>query len=226
MFNPLDSVDPLQMRQAYDLIGQTADVVSALVFYALSTVLLFAGVMVVSARNPVHAVLFLILAFFNAAGIFLLLGAEFVAMILLIVYVGAVAVLFLFVVMMLNINFAELKTKARSSMVLGALVGVMLLVEVVMLAWGWQPLPATETQAYGAVGAGANNVQVIGAKLYTDYMIPFQLAGLVLLVAMISAIVLTLRDREGVKRQKIGSQVSRQVKDVVKLNDIKSGEGV
>ena len=158
--------------------------------------------MVIAARNPVHSVLFLILAFFNAAGLFVLLGAEFLAMILVVVYVGAVAVLFLFVVMMLDIDFAELKRGALQYLPFGALIGLILVAELVMAGSVW----VLEARRHGAprrsaTPAGVTNTEALGRILYTDYVYYFQIAGLVLLVAMIGAIVLTLRHRPGVRRQ-------------------------
>ncbi|HRI76311.1 MAG TPA: NADH-quinone oxidoreductase subunit J [Alphaproteobacteria bacterium] len=203
--------------------------IEAIFFYAFAAVLLLSAVMVISARNPVHSVLFLILAFFNAAGLFVMLGAEFIAMILVIVYVGAVAVLFLFVVMMLDIDFNELRRGMKQSAPIGALVGGILLGEFVWMYLTWpelapdmqekisQPMPHAEA---------VSNTHALGRILYTDYVYLFQLAGLILLVAMIGAIVLTLRSRPGLRRQSVSAQVSRNPKDVLKVEKISTGSGV
>src|SRR5262245_32284224 len=170
------------------------------------------ALMVIGARNPVHSVLFLILAFFNAAALFVLLGAEFLAMILVVVYVGAVAVLFLFVVMMLDIDFAALKKGALQYLPLGGLVGLVFLAELIV-AIGGSVFAGTTIEPRATPVGGLTNTRALGQVLYTDYFFYFQLAGLVLLVAMIGAIVLTLRARPGVKRQSISRQVSRRPED-------------
>ena len=197
-------------------------------FYAFSAVTIAAAVMVISARNPVHSVLFLILAFFNAAGLFVLMGAEFIAMILVIVYVGAVAVLFLFVVMMLDINFVELRQGFLQYLPIGGLVGLVLLAELVLVLGSWVIAPDTASRASAPVPAAVEvtNTHAIGRVLYTDYIYLFQAAGLILLVAMIGAIVLTLRSRNGVKRQNISSQVSRTREESVEIRHIEPGSGV
>ena len=197
-------------------------------FYAFSAVTIAAAVMVISARNPVHSVLFLILAFFNAAGLFVLMGAEFIAMILVIVYVGAVAVLFLFVVMMLDINFVELRQGFLQYLPIGGLVGLVLLAELVLVLGSWVIAPDTASRASAPVPAAAEvtNTHAIGRVLYTDYIYLFQAAGLILLIAMIGAIVLTLRSRNGVKRQNISSQVSRTREESVQIRHIEPGSGV
>jgi len=203
-------------------------VVQALAFYAFAAVLVVSGIMVVAARNPVHSVLFLILGFFNAAGLFVLLGAEFLAMILVIVYVGAVAVLFLFVVMMLDINFVELRQGFARYLPVGGLIGLVLLVELFLVVGGFITLPeakgavAEPIARMGAIG----NTEMIGRVLYTKYIYLFQVSGLILLVAMIGAIVLTLRPRDGVRRQNIGDQVARRRDESVQLVKVKPGEGV
>jgi NADH-quinone oxidoreductase subunit J len=184
--------------------------------------------MVISARNPVHSVLFLILAFFNAAALFVLLGAEFLAMILVIVYVGAVAVLFLFVVMMLDVNFAELRQGFLQYLPVGLLIGLILMVELIFVAGTWALTPEETAAAAAASGAAAtqlHNTKALGLVLYTDYAYLFQLAGLILLVAMIGAIVLTLRHREGVRRQSIASQVGRRRSDSIEVKDVTPGSG-
>ncbi|HOO50838.1 MAG TPA: NADH-quinone oxidoreductase subunit J [Alphaproteobacteria bacterium] len=194
-------------------------------FYLFSFVLLMSALFVISARNPVYSVLFLILAFFNAAGLFVLLGAEFVAMILVIVYVGAVAVLFLFVVMMLDINFSELRKGAMQYVPLGLVLGGVLLAELITLYRAWPPAAMNEGGALD-VAEKIDNTKALGNILYTDYVFPFQVSGLILLVAMIGAIVLTLRVRPGVLRQVVGSQVSRKASDILKIERVSRGKGV
>jgi len=203
-------------------------IIQTIAFYAFAAVTVAAGVMVISARNPVHSVLFLILAFFNAAGLFVLMGAEFIAMILVIVYVGAVAVLFLFVVMMLDINFVELRQGFLQYLPIGALVGLVLLAELVLIFGSWVVAPDSAERAASPtpVLTETTNTNALGQILYTDYVYLFQTAGLILLVAMIGAIVLTLRSREGVKRQRIGAQVSRSREDSVEIKHIQPGSGV
>jgi len=196
----------------------------AIAFYLFSTVMIGAAFLVVAARNPVHSVLFLILAFFNAAALFVLLGAEFLAMILVVVYVGAVAVLFLFVVMMLDIDFAELRQGFLNYLPLGGLVALAFLSELVVVLAGWA-LGGSLAIAH-PTPEGAANTEAIGRILYTDYIFYFQTAGLILLVAMIGAIVLTLRHKEGVKRQSVWRQVMRDPKEAVTLVDAKPGQGV
>jgi len=181
--------------------------------------------MVIASRNPVHSVLFLILSFFNAAGLFVLLGAEFLGMILVVVYVGAVAVLFLFVVMMLDIDFAELKQGALQYLPFGGLVGLVLVIELVMAGSVWVLKPAALAAKAHATPAGLTNTEALGRILYTDYVYYFQIAGLVLLVAMIGAIVLTLRSRPGVRRQNIAVQNARTAAMAVDMHDIRPGEG-
>jgi NADH-quinone oxidoreductase subunit J len=197
----------------------------AIAFYFFSAILIASAVMVIAARNPVHSVLFLILAFFNAAGLFVLMGAEFLAMILIVVYVGAVAVLFLFVVMMLDIDFAELKRGALQYLPFGLLVGLILVAELVMAGSVWVLKPVTLAVHASATPPGLTNTQALGQILYTDYVYYFQIAGLVLLVAMIGAIVLTLRTRPGVRRQVISVQNARTAAMAVDMHDIKPGEG-
>ena len=189
-------------------------------FYLFAAILLFSATMVIALRNPVHSVLFLILAFFNAAGLFVLLGAEFVGMILVIVYVGAVAVLFLFVVMMLDINFAQLRKGAMQFVPLGLLLGAVLLAELVLL-YSSDALPDAIP-----VAEQVDNTKALGAVLYTSYVFPFQVSGLILLVAMIGAIVLTLRNRSGVLRQRVAAQVERKVSDAMDVVKVSSGTGV
>ncbi len=203
-------------------------IVQAICFYLFAAVAIASGVMVIAARNPVHSVLFLILAFFNAAGLFVLMGAEFLAMILVIVYVGAVAVLFLFVVMMLDINFVELRQGFLQYLPIGALIGLVLLLELVLVfgAWAVAPHIAATLAAPTPPPAELSNTAALGALLYTRYVYAFQAAGVILLVAMIGAIVLTLRAREGVRRQRILQQIGRRREDGVEVVKVRSREGV
>lgn len=197
-------------------------------FYAFAIVTVAAGLMVTISRNPVHSVLWLILAFLSSAGLFVLLGAEFVAMLLIIVYVGAVAVLFLFVVMMLDIDFAELKGEMSRYMPLGLLVGVVILMELALGVGAW-------TQAEGAAGLRAavapaadqvENTKALGLLIYDKYILLFQLAGLILLVAMIGAILLTMRHRKDIKRQNVLAQMWRDPAKAMELKDVKPGQGL
>jgi len=203
-------------------------IIQALAFWLFAIVLVAAGAMVVTARNPVHSVLFLILAFFNAAGLFVLLGAEFLAMILVVVYVGAVAVLFLFVVMMLDINFVQLREGFLRYLPIGTLIGLVLLAELVLVFGTWATVPdiaSTITAPTPAI-AHATNTTALGALLYTRYVYVFQAAGMILLVAMIGAIVLTLRVRQDVKRQRVGVQQARLRRETVELVKMPPGQGV
>ena len=199
-----------------------------LFFYIFAFVTIASGFMVIASRNPVHSVLFLILAFFNAAGLFVLLGAEFLAMILVVVYVGAVAVLFLFVVMMLDVDFAEFRQGFLQYLPVGALVGGILLVELIAVLGG--TLISPEIVATAAVPIPppdeVSNTAAIGLLLYTRYVFFFQAAGLILLVAMIGAIVLTLRHKEGVKRQDIARQSARTPEMSVEVVHVESGRGL
>jgi NADH-quinone oxidoreductase subunit J len=192
--------------------------IEALFFYLFAGIMLASSLMVVVSRNPVYSVLFLILAFFNAAGLFVLIGAEFLAMLLVVVYVGAVAVLFLFVVMMLDINFAETRAGFQKYLPLGLVVGGILVFELVAAMYGDAFSGATLPEA-----PDISNTTRLGGVLYTKYAYLFQLAGLILLVAMIGAIALTMRKRTGVRRQQIASQNSRRVDDVLEVVDIPSG---
>lgn len=201
-------------------------IVQAIAFYLFAAITIAAGFMVIAARNPVHSVLFLILAFFNAAGLFVLLGAEFLAMVLVIVYVGAVAVLFLFVVMMLDINFTELRQGFLNYLPIGGLIGMILLMELLLVIGSWVISPAAAHFAMAPTPDGLSNTAALGRILYTQYAYLFQAAGLILLVAMIGAIVLTLRTRPEVRRQKIGQQIGRQPVDSVTLEKVKPGQGV
>ena len=199
----------------------------AIAFYLMAFTTLAAGLLVVSAKNPVHSVLFLITAFFSAAGLFVLLGAEFLAMLLIVVYVGAVAVLFLFVVMMLDIDFEALRDGFAQYLPIGGLVAGVLTLEMIFVAATVATNGAAGKNASPmASPEGISNTEAIGRVLYTDYIFFFQLAGLVLLVAMIGAIVLTLRHKPGVKRQDISRQVARSPKTGMELVQIKPGEGI
>lgn len=201
---------------------------AALSFYVLSGILLASAVMVVTCRNTVHGVLFLILAFTNAAGLFLLAHAEFLAMILVVVYVGAVAVLFLFVVMMLNVELGHFRESVKSYSLIGSLVGGALAIELVtmMVMWNTSSEAIDLTSAPMAFYGGMSNTQALGNLLYTHYVLIFQGVGLILLIAMIGAIVLTLRHREGVKKQNLGDQIGRKASESVQLVDIPSGSGI
>jgi NADH-quinone oxidoreductase subunit J len=202
-------------------------ILQALAFYVFAAVAVAAGAMVISARNPVHSVLFLILAFFNAAALFVLMGAEFLAMILVVVYVGAVAVLFLFVVMMLDINFIALREGFLQYMPVGGLIGLVLLAELVLVFGAWVVAPAAGDLALAPAPAPQQitNTDALGRLLYTDYFLLFQAAGMVLLVAMVGAIVLTLRQRPGVRRQRIADQVRRRPEDTLEVVKVAPGSG-
>ena len=195
----------------------------ALAFYILAVVAVVSALMVVSSRNPVHSVLFLILAFFTAAGLFVLLGAEFLAMLLVVVYVGAVAVLFLFVVMMLDVDFGTLREGFVRYLPIGGVVAAWLLAEMILVAGA---VAAKGAKPHAAYPASLTNTETIGRVLYTDYIYFFQTAGLVLLVAMIGAIVLTLRHKPGVKRQDIAAQSQRTPQGGFRVTQPKTGEGI
>jgi NADH-quinone oxidoreductase subunit J len=201
-------------------------VIQAAVFYLFATVVVASGLMVILARNPVHSVLWLILAFFNAAGLFLVIGAEFIAMILVIVYVGAVAVLFLFVVMMLDIDFAKMRAGFAAYLPFGLILGLVLAIELVLVggAWAFGDL-AVQARAAPAPGVELTNTQAIGTILYTDYVFIFQMAGMILLTAMVGAIVLTLRHRPGVKRQDVGKQNARTPANAITITRPVVGAG-
>ncbi len=203
-------------------------IAQALAFYLFAGIAVIAGFMVISARNPVHSVLFLILAFFNAAGLFILLGAEFLGLLMVVVYVGAVAVLFLFVVMMLDIDFVELRQGFRDYLHIGVPITIVVLLELIFAV-------AVSAVSSDAVNSAVNpippveevsNMRAIGHLLYTDYFLLFQLAGMILLVAMIGAIVLTHRRRDGVRRQNIYEQVTRAPADSIEVRDVKPGQGI
>jgi NADH-quinone oxidoreductase subunit J len=201
-------------------------IIQALAFYAFAGLAISSGVMVISSRNPVHSVLFLILAFFNAAGLFVLLGAEFLAMILIIVYVGAVAVLFLFVVMMLDINFVELRQGFLQYLPVGAMVGLMLLVELVLMFGAWIFAPESADIVAAPTPSNLSNTAALGALLYTRYVYAFQAAGMILLVAMIGAIVLTLRPRKDMRHQKIAQQIGRSRGETIEIVKVRPGQGI
>ena len=203
-------------------------IIQALAFYLFAGILTLSALMVITARNPVHSVLFLILAFFNSAGLFILLGAEFVGMIMVIVYVGAVAVLFLFVVMMLDMSFADLRKGAMQYVPVGLLTGAALLAELALIygAWRFAPDAAANLAVPADRFGDATNAHSLGMVLYSDYVLAFQLAGLVLFVAMVGAIVLTLRQRPGVRRQAVAAQQRTRAADVLEIRKITPGTGV
>jgi NADH-quinone oxidoreductase subunit J len=203
-----------------------AELIPTLLFYLFSGLLVLSALMVISAKNPVHSVLFLIFAFFNAAGLFVLLGAEYIAMTLIIVYVGAVAVLFLFVVMMLDINFAELRQGFLKYLPMGALTGGLLFVEFLLVFYASLNAPMKTAATRHAISADVTNTHAIGSVLYTWYIYPFQLAGIILLIAMIGAIVLTHRARPGVRRQRIFKQVNRTRVESMAIVKVESGKGI
>ena len=200
--------------------------VFAFAFYMFAVITVAAGLMVTLSRNPVHSVLWLILAFLSTSGLFVLLGAEFVAMLLVIVYVGAVAVLFLFVVMMLDIDFAELKGEMARAMPLGLLIGVVLLMQVAIGVGVWSVADGAEGLRQAVAPTEIENTRALGMLLYDKYFLLFQLAGLILLVAMIGAILLTLRHRKDIKRQNVLQQMWRDPTKAMELKDVKPGQGL
>jgi NADH-quinone oxidoreductase subunit J len=195
-------------------------------FYMFAVITVLSGLMVTLSRNPVHSVLWLILAFLATSGLFVLLGAEFVAMLLVIVYVGAVAVLFLFVVMMLDIDFAALKGEMARAMPLGLLIGVVLLMQVAIGVGVWQVADGAEGLRQAVAPAEIENTRALGLLMYDRYFLLFQLAGLILLVAMIGAILLTLRHRKDIKRQNVLQQMWRDPAKAMELKDVKPGQGL
>ena|ERR1700730_16840417 len=203
-------------------------IVAAVFFYLFASICVASAVMVIASRNPVHSVLFLILAFVNAAGLFVLMGAEFLAMILVIVYVGAVAVLFLFVVMMLDVDFAELRQGFLNYLPIGGLFGVVFLVELVLVVGAWVVGPGASKAIVDPIPplAEVTNTEALGLVLYTRYVYYFEAAGLVLLVAMIGAIVLTLRHKPNVKRQNIADQVARTKATAIEIRRVRPGQGI
>ncbi len=203
-------------------------IIQALVFYVFATISIASALMVVSSKNPVHSVLFLILCFFNAAGLFVLMGAEFLAMILVVVYVGAVAVLFLFVVMMLDINIERARQGFKQHLILGGSIGLVLLVELVLILSSTFASPDAVAVASVPIPNidDVHNTRALGQVLYTKYVYLFQACGMILLVAMIGAIVLTLRKREGVRKQVISDQVNRTREESVEIKKVTSGSGI
>jgi len=203
-------------------------ILTALFFYLFAGLCVASAFMVIAARNPVHSVLFLILAFVNAAGLFVMMGAEFLAMILIVVYVGAVAVLFLFVVMMLDVDFTELRQGFLNYLPIGALVGVVFLVELLLVVAVWAIGPGVPKTITAPIPPPEvySNTEALGLVLYTRYAYFFQIAGLVLLVAMIGAIVLTLRHKPNVRRQNIADQVARTRESAVELKQVRPGQGI
>lgn len=200
--------------------------VAAFSFYLFALCLLAGGLFTVVSRNPVHSVLWLILAFLSAAGLFVLLGAEFVAMLLIIVYVGAVAVLFLFVVMMLDVDFASLKAEMARYMPLALLIGIVLLMQFALAYGSWTEAETAEAARLAVAPADVQNTAALGLLIYEQYFLVFQLAGMVLLVAMIGAIVLTLRHRQDIKRQNVLQQMWRDPAKAMELKDVKPGQGL
>jgi len=201
-------------------------IAAALFFYLFAGICVASAFMVIAARNPVHSVLFLILAFVNAAGLFLLLGAEFLAMILIVVYVGAVAVLFLFVVMMLDVDFTELKRGALQYLPIGLLIGGIFLAELLLVVGAWVIGPGVPQAITAPIAAKTSNIEAIGLVLYTRYVYFFEAAGIILLVAMIGAIVLTLHHRVRVKRQNIAEQVARSPAMSIEIVKVRTGQGL
>ncbi len=201
-------------------------IVAALFFYLFAAVLVACAVMVIAARNPVHSVLYLILAFVNAAGLFVLMGAEFLAMILIVVYVGAVAVLFLFVVMMLDVDFAQLKQGVLQYLPIGVLIGGIFLAELLFVVGAWVIGPGVPQAITAPIPSGISNTEAIGLVLYTRYVYFFQISGMILLVAMIGAIVLTLRHKERVKRQVISVQNARTPEMSISVVKVRQGQGL
>ena len=198
-----------------------------LAFYMFATITVVSAIVVISARNPVHSVLFLILAFFNVAGLFVLLGAEFLAMILVVVYVGAVAVLFMFVVMMLDVSIAEARDGFLHYLPLGVLIGFILVMELGVIAGGWNFVPNVEQNFNNQpMVSSVTNTEALGKIIYTHYVFYFQTAGFILLVAMIGAIVLTHRTRGGVLKQNVEHQLSRKPSDTIEIKKVSSGSGI
>ena len=207
-------------------MGTIGTLLQALAFYMFAFVAVASAVMVISARNPVHSVLFLILAFFNSAGLFVLMGAEFLAMILVVVYVGAVAVLFMFVVMMLDINFVELRQGFLQYLPIGGLIGLVLLAELLVIFGGWAFAPDATGSVAAPTPDTTTNTHALGELIYTHYVYLFQSAGMVLLVAMIGAIILTHRNRAGVRRQSISKQLARRAEKTVEVRKVPTGKGI
>ena len=200
----------------------------AIFFYLFAAITIASAFMVIASRNPVHSVLFLILAFVNSAGLFLLAGAEFLALLLIVVYVGAVAVLFLFVVMMLDVDFVALREGFLQYLPIGLLVGLIVLAELLMVLGSWVLAPGAGVEAAQPIPdmTEVSNIQALGDILYTKYVLFFQLAGMILLVAMVGAIVLTLRHKENVRRQDITAQVARTPETAIEVVKVQSGKGI
>jgi NADH-quinone oxidoreductase subunit J len=216
-------------RQELKLSGHGGNgkiMIHAFFFYLFAAVTIASAVMVISARNPVHSVLFLIFAFVNAAGLFMLAGAEFLALILIVVYVGAVAVLFLFVVMMLDVDFTELRQGFLQYLPVGVLIGIVFLAELLFVAGAWALGPVEGTAVPTPDLATTSNIEALGRVLYTRYVFFFQAAGMVLLVAMVGAIVLTLRHRENIKRQNVAAQVARTKAASIEIRHVEPGRGL
>ena len=201
-------------------------IVAALFFYLFAGICVASAFMVIAAKNPVHSVLYLILAFVNAAGLFVMLGAEFLAMILIVVYVGAVAVLFLFVVMMLDVDFAELKQGALQYLPVGMLIGGIFLAELLLVVGAWAIGPGVPQAIASPIAAKVPNIEAIGLVLYTRYVFFFESAGMILLIAMVGAIVLTLQHRVRVRRQNVAEQVARTPATAMEVVKVRSGQGL
>jgi NADH-quinone oxidoreductase subunit J len=201
-------------------------ILQAIFFYLFAGVCIASAIMVIVARNPVHSVLFLILAFVNAAGLFMLMGAEFLAMILIVVYVGAVAVLFLFVVMMLDVDFAELRHGLLNYLPIGFVVGAVLLAELLFVVGAWVIEPGVPKTITAPIAGDVSNTQALGEVLYTRYVYFFEAAGVILLVAMIGAIVMTLQHKPGVRRQRVGEQLARTRASAIEVVKVRSGQGL
>jgi NADH-quinone oxidoreductase subunit J len=201
-------------------------ILQAIFFYLFAGVCIASAIMVIVARNPVHSVLFLILAFVNAAGLFMLMGAEFLAMILIVVYVGAVAVLFLFVVMMLDVDFAELRHGLLNYLPIGFVVGAVLLAELLFVVGAWVIEPGVRKTITAPIAGDVSNTQALGEVLYTRYVYFFEAAGVILLVAMIGAIVMTLQHKPDVRRQRVGEQLARTRASAIEVVKVRSGQGL
>ena len=199
---------------------------SEMAFYFFSVVIVVSAMLVVISRNPVHSVLWLIATFFGSSGLFILLGAEFLALILMIVYVGAVAVLFMFVVMMLNINFDQLRSGFTRYLPVGLLIGLILFVELSLVFSDWVPANSYDYKIQNSTIGDIENTKQLGLVLYTDFVLYFQLAGIILLIAMIGAIVLTHQRKRNIKRQDILAQIYRDPEKAIELKDIKPGQGL
>jgi NADH-quinone oxidoreductase subunit J len=201
-------------------------ILQAIFFYIFAAACVASAVMVIASKNPVHSVLFLILAFVNAAGLFVLLGAEFLAMILIVVYVGAVAVLFLFVVMMLDVDYTELRDGFLNYLPIGGVIGAILLAELLVVVGAWAINPGISKAITAPISPDISNTQALGLVLYTRYVYYFEAAGVILLVAMVGAIVLTLQHKPSVKRQNVADQVARRRSTAIEVVKVKSGQGL